>query len=79
MAKGSYIGIADLPQESSLLARSAPQGKSLREVEKGHILNILSEIDGNYSEAARILGISRVTLYNKIRAYGLGVNKNNSS
>ena len=79
LAKGSYIGIADLPQESSLLARSAPQGKSLREVEKGHILNILSEIDGNYSEAARILGISRVTLYNKIRAYGLGVNKNNSS
>ncbi len=79
LAKGSSIRITDLPQEDSLLARSAPQGKSLREVEKGHILNILNEIDGNYSKAARILGISRVTLYNKVRAYGLGVNKNNSS
>ena len=78
LAKDSYIGTADLPQENLSLAHSAPLEKSLREIEKSHILNILSEIDGNYSEAARILGISRVTLYNKIRAYGLSVKKINS-
>jgi len=79
LAKNSYIEVADLPQESLTLARSSPPGKSLAEVEKNHILNILSETHGNnHSEAARILGISRVTLYNKIRAYGLDVKKVNT-
>jgi len=78
LTKNSYIEVADLPQENLLLAHSAPLGESLGEVEKSHILNILSETGGNYSEAARILRISRVTLYNKIRAYGLDVKKINT-
>ena len=78
LAKNSYIEVADLPQESLTLAHSAPSGKSLAEAEKNHILNVLNRTGGNYSEAARILGISRVTLYNKIRAYGLGVKKINN-
>ncbi len=45
----------------------------LEEVEKNHILNVLTRTRGNYSQAARILGISRVTLHNKVRAYGLDV------
>jgi len=79
LAKDSYIDIADLPQENRLLVHSAPRGESLREVEKNHILNILNETGGNYSEAARILGISRVTLYNRLRAYGLDVKKINTT
>jgi len=79
LAKSSSIEVADLPQENLLLAQSAPPGESLREVEKNHILNILSETGGNHSEAARTLGISRATLYNKIRAYGLTVNKIDNS
>jgi len=76
LAKNSYIEVADLPQESLTLAHPAPPVKSLREVEKNHILNILSKTHGNnYSEAARILGISRVTLYNKLKAYGLDIKK----
>jgi transcriptional regulator of acetoin/glycerol metabolism len=47
----------------------------MREIEKNHILNILIEAGGNCSEAARLLGISRMTLYNKIKAYGLNINK----
>jgi two-component system response regulator AtoC len=75
LAKSSSIEVADMPQENLLLTHSAPHGESLRQVEKNHILNILSETGGNHSEAARTLGISRATLYNKIRAYGLTVNK----
>jgi len=79
LAKNSYIEVADLPQENLLLAHSAPPGKSLEEIEKNHILNILNETGGNCTKAARILGISRVTLYNKIKAYGLNVKKIDSN
>jgi len=53
------------------LVGSALIGKNLKEVEKTHILNVLRETGENYSEAARILGVSRMTLYNKAKEYGL--------
>ena len=79
LAQNSYIEIADLLQKNSPLVSSALIGRSLREVERSHILNILSETGGNYSEAARILAISRATLYNKAKVYDLGVKKTDSS
>ncbi len=79
LAKNSCLEVADLPQGDLLLARSAPPRESLEEVEKNHILNILSATRGNCSRAARILGVSRVTLYNKIKAYGLVVKKINTN
>jgi len=79
LTKNSCIEVADLPQESLTMTHSASSGKDLGEVERNHILNILNETGGNYSEAARILGISRMTLYNKIRAYGLDVKKIDSN
>ena len=79
LAKDSLITVADLPQENISLARSSPIGKKLKETEKNHILNVLSETGGNYSEAARILGITRMTLYNKAREYGLSVKKIDSA
>jgi transcriptional regulator of acetoin/glycerol metabolism len=42
-------------------------------VERRHIAAILESCNGNVTHAARILGIDRVTLYNKIRKYGLRV------
>ena len=79
LAKDSLITVADLPQENISLARSAPIGKKLKEAEKNHILDVLSETGGNYSEAARTLGITRMTLYNKAREYGLSVKKIDSA
>jgi two-component system response regulator HydG len=75
LAKDSIITIADFPQENLSLAYSTTPRKNLKEVEKNHVLNVLRETGGNYSEAARILGISRMTLYNKAREYGFGVKK----
>ena len=43
----------------------------LSEVERTHIQSVLDQMDGNISKAARFLEIDRVTLYNKIRKYGL--------
>jgi two-component system, NtrC family, response regulator HydG len=42
---------------------------SLEEVEKAAILNTLEAVQGNKSEAARRLGITRKTLHNKLKNY----------
>ncbi len=44
---------------------------SLDEVEKRHIAVILAHCSGNVSQSARVLGIDRVTLYNKMKKYQL--------
>ena len=44
---------------------------SLEEVERRHMAAVLSHTGGNVSQSARILGIDRVTLYNKMKKWGL--------
>lgn len=44
---------------------------SLEEVEKNHIAKVLRKYDWNITKAAAALEIDRVTLYNKIKKYGL--------
>jgi two-component system, NtrC family, response regulator AtoC len=75
LARGSYIEVGDISQQSLYLPHKSQIGKTMRDVEKNHILNVLIEVGGNCSEAARILGISRMTLYNKIKTYDLNINK----
>jgi DNA-binding NtrC family response regulator len=75
LAQNPLIEVADLPQQNLVPAHPTSPESSLKQVEKNHILNVLIETGGNYTEAARILGISRMTLYNKVKAYGLNVKK----
>ena len=51
--------------------REAAVGDSLAEVEKAHVRAILERTGWNISRSARILGIDRVTLYNKIKKFEL--------
>ena len=39
--------------------------------EKAAIIQALQQVDGNKAKAARLLGISRATIYNKIKTYGI--------
>jgi DNA-binding NtrC family response regulator len=75
LAKGPEIQLGDLLQRNSPLVGKVITGQSLQDVEREHILSVLNETGGNLAKAARILGISRATLYNKSRAYGLNVKK----
>jgi two-component system NtrC family response regulator len=45
--------------------------QSLQEVESEHILKVLSFVEGRKTEAAKILGIGRKTLYRKLQALGV--------
>ena len=71
LAQNPVIEAADLSQQNLVPAGSNVSGKDLKQVEKKHIQDVLAETGGNYTRAARILGISRMTLYNKARVYGL--------
>jgi DNA-binding NtrC family response regulator len=50
---------------------SSPGLCSLEELERRHVGYVLEQADQNVTEAARILGIDRTTLYGKIKRYGL--------
>ncbi|MCX5887628.1 MAG: sigma-54 dependent transcriptional regulator [Proteobacteria bacterium] len=77
ITKGTMINVADLglpsrAEENSLTDAVTPSGdKSMKAVEKEHMAKILKENDWNIQRSAEILGIDRVTLYNKIRKYEL--------
>ena len=43
----------------------------LEEIERSTILNTLESANGNKSEAARRLGITRRTLHKKLKKYGM--------
>jgi DNA-binding NtrC family response regulator len=49
----------------------AGSGRTLADVERNHILEVLERENWNITRAAEVLEIDRVTVYNKIRKYGL--------
>lgn len=57
-----------------LISEADPTGDILQtplaEIEKRHILRVLSSTGGNKTRASKILGIDTKTLYNKLKAYG---------
>jgi len=60
--------------ETAAAADGEPLGLKQRveSYEKGIVVEALRDARGNRSEAARRLGISRVTLHDKLKKYGLG-------
>jgi len=50
---------------------SVQNSLKLTDVEKNAIIKVIEECRGNYSRAAKILDISRTTLYAKLKKYGL--------
>ncbi|MDH3216807.1 MAG: sigma-54 dependent transcriptional regulator [Candidatus Krumholzibacteria bacterium] len=70
VAGGPEIRPEDLPFDMNKISK--PRGESsIAEVERAHILDMLGRTGWNITRTAQILGIDRVTLYNKIKKYGL--------
>jgi DNA-binding NtrC family response regulator len=70
VCKTKEIQPGDLPLQVNDSRGSAINGKSLSDVERQHVKNMLEETGWNVYQAARLLEIDRVTLYNKIKKYG---------
>ena len=60
----------DLPLRKPI-RNGAPSDHSLADMEKRHIAAVLELTGGNVTHAAEILKVDRVTVYNKIKKYGL--------
>lgn len=60
----------DLPFQLSYISHT-PQGDTLAEMERSHIVRTLEKYNWNITHTAEALSIDRVTLYNKIEKYGL--------
>ncbi|KJS81772.1 MAG: hypothetical protein JM58_16200 [Peptococcaceae bacterium BICA1-8] len=68
--KGEFIHFEDLPY---FMVSNAVEGSFLRleDMEKYHIQQILERCSGNKQQAAKLLGITRKTLYTKLEKYEL--------
>lgn len=75
LCDGPVITPDDLPPEMQAEpVNSSPREKattSLREMQNNLVAATLRECGDNVSEAARRLGVSRTTLYHKLRSLGL--------
>jgi len=76
LANGNTIEVAYLPEdlkELSIRTFRKKEGKfpSLEEQEEAYIKWVLKEVGGNKTLAAQILGIDRVSLWRKLKRYGL--------
>ncbi|HEU5311641.1 MAG TPA: sigma-54 dependent transcriptional regulator [Candidatus Eisenbacteria bacterium] len=78
LAPGSTVEESDLPDKlipGSRLPAAEPHAATratLDEVARSYVLQVLDQVGGNKSEAARILGIPRRTLYRMLERYETG-------
>lgn len=79
-ADGHPIGVEDLPAQLEVVTIPTSQGQpktrtlaaAKEEFERGYIIRVLAESNGNISAAARAAGIARQNFYAKMRKYGVG-------
>jgi DNA-binding NtrC family response regulator len=68
-----FSQVRSIENEKSLETQNQP--KTLKEIEKNAILEAMSYAKWNMSKASKILGVSRMTLYRKMRTYEIEENE----
>ena len=75
LCPGGAIDVQHLPvkiKQHSFSTKKAAIKKPLNETrDREHLLDALKQAQGNQSEAARILGVSRITVWKKMKKYGI--------
>ncbi len=80
LAHFEEIQVEDLPDKirnqqtkrpTSLNGNELPELLTLEEVERRHVLRVLEACHGNRTDAAKILGLDRKTLYRKLLRWGV--------
>jgi len=75
LCSGKWIGREHLPPKVISNGRKSltnhHQNAASWEEERTKLTNALRKVGGNQSEAARILGVSRVTIWKRIKKYGI--------
>ena len=71
VGKGRQIKPGDLPFVLDREGAEEVSGLPLKEVERRHIARVLAAQGGHVSNAAKVLKITRGTLYEKMKKYGL--------
>jgi DNA-binding NtrC family response regulator len=76
LGKGTLVGAEDLPtnlmargESAIVLAQAFAKQFTLYDLEREYIGKVLESTKGNKTEAARILGVDRTTLYRKLEEY----------
>jgi len=77
LCPGGWIGKEHLPPkiqgfDQKALAGSKTMPRSW-ETERQRLLNVLRQVNGNQSDAARLLGVSRVTVWKRIKKYAINL------
>lgn len=75
LCEGDAIGLEHLPESLTRKRKAVSieggENLSMEAVESDHIRKVLKLCEGSRSQAARLLGIHRSTLLQKIEKYGL--------
>ncbi len=70
--EGAVLDRATLRFDRSLVDEDGAEGaQTLDEAEKRHITRVLRQVDGRVDQAAKVLGLSRSSLYAKLKKYGI--------
>ena len=77
IVEGQYVDESHLPElkreevKQEVKVEVKFEEVALHDLEKKHILATLDHLSGNKTRAAKSLGITVKTLYNKLHSYGL--------
>ena len=78
LCSGNWIGKEHLPPKIAAVGKrpsaNHTMGSISWEEERTNLIQTLRRVAGNQSEAARILGVSRVTIWKRIKKYGIDLN-----
>ncbi len=71
----AHLPLAVNQSRQPVVPESKRQSFNMREIEKQELIEALKKTANNQSRAAAVLGVSRVTVYNRMKRYGINTEK----